>query len=109
MWYAGLSHRRCLLALYKTGHQLLTLVSGTAGEVLLPEGSTEHLFCLADPAIPYAYGPNEATVNAGNGYPMPAGSHTTVDEAVKKHSLYFRQTSGGPVVLHWTYLYSVVR
>lgn len=94
------------MAQFKGALKSYTLADSTTVAVPLSYLSKEHMLRLDDPAVDWTFGFDEATVTAGDGFPMVAGEVHTIDSPVASSVvLYVRQESGGPVNMRHTYLY----
>ena len=88
---------------YKVVEYERVFASATNVELKLPGGSQNHIVRMSDATVPFKYSQDATAITAGNGFPMLAGEALTIEGPVETHSIFFRQVSGGPIVLHWAY------
>lgn len=81
----------------------VTLASGVASSIVLPDGSRGHLFVMAsDVAWEVAF--SEAAMTANETIPLAAGSSFAIDAPVTDTTVWVRQSSGGAVDVRHAYL-----
>lgn len=82
----------------------VTLASGVASSIVLPDGSRSHLLVMAsDVAWEVAF--SEAAMTANETIPLAAGSSFAIDGApVTDTTVWVRQSSGGAVDVRHAYL-----
>lgn len=93
--------------LYVLVHETISISDTTPTEVKLSVGSKEHRFKLSSAAAAFTWSTTSA--GAATGQPFAAGGALEIDGPIARTSVWLHQTSGGPLVIHHSFLQPEVR
>ncbi len=96
-------------SIYKPVHKTIDVAAATTVKVSLPQGSKNHVLRMGDGSVAWTIGSDEATVTAGNGFPVLSSEVYPVDGPVILTDQYVRHGEGTTQTLHWSYEYATKR